>query len=71
MLMCIDPDAIDTHKGRWLEIDSWLDGIVPVSEEESRDRPAAPHVLVAPQDTAGDRRAPGGVEPATARPLAA
>ena len=30
MLMCIDPDALDTHKGRWLEIDSWLDGIVPV-----------------------------------------
>ena len=25
-LVCVDPDAIDTHKGRWLEIDLWLEG---------------------------------------------
>jgi hypothetical protein len=26
MLVCVDPDAIDTHRSRWLEIDMWLEG---------------------------------------------
>ena len=34
MLVCVDPDAIDTHKGRWLEIDAWLAGIALVPKDE-------------------------------------
>jgi hypothetical protein len=33
MVVCVDPDAIDTHKGRWLEIDAWLAGIELMPED--------------------------------------
>lgn len=38
MLVCVDPDAIDTHKGRWLEIDDWLETMTS-RDDESLARP--------------------------------
>ncbi len=51
MLVCVDPDAIDTHKGRWLEIDAWLEGFASVPEDEAPGRLTVPDAIVAPGRT--------------------
>jgi len=71
MLMCIDPDAIDTHKGRWLEIDDWLAGIELMPEDESRGRMTVPDALVAREPSCEGSCATDGREPDAFRPLAA
>jgi hypothetical protein len=58
MLVCVDPDAIDTHKGRWLEIDTWLEGVGSVREDEPRL--ALPDAYLAPEPSACDQACVGG-----------
>ena len=60
VLVCVDPDAIDTHKGLWLEVESFLDGIVSVRDDESRGRMIAPEAGVVPDPSACEPACVGG-----------
>ena len=63
MVVCVDPDAIDTHKGRWLEIDMWLEEVVTVRAfGNGRGGPRiSPVALVADDPCPSDEACLGGL----------
>ena len=63
MMVCVDPDAIDTHKGRWQQIDSWLDEVMSVRAfgDEPDGRTSAPGALAAHDVCSSEATCLGGL----------